>query len=48
MRAQKYDTGLSGRLWPAHVKPQQDELLSSWLVRLAMAHGVKLHTFSAR
>lgn len=45
MRAQKYDTGLSGRLWPAHVKPQRDELLSSWLVRLAMAHGVKLHTF---
>ena len=38
-------SGISGELWPAHVKPQKDELLSSWLVRLAMAHGLKLHTF---
>lgn len=38
-------SGISRTLWPAHVKPQEDELLSSWLVRLAMAHGVKLHTF---
>lgn len=36
---------LSGRLWPAHPKPQEDELLSSWLVRLARANGLKLHTF---
>lgn len=36
---------LSGDLWPAHPKPQPDELLSSWLVRLTMAHGLKLHTF---
>ena len=40
-----YRSGLLGKLWPAHVKPQRDELLSSWLVRLAMAHGIKLHTF---
>src|SRR5947209_10971922 len=32
-------------LWPVHLKPKDDELLSSWLVRLAWAHGVKLHTF---
>lgn len=31
--------------WPARIKPLPDELLSSWLVRLAMAHGLKLHTF---
>jgi hypothetical protein len=39
---------LSGRkvsLWPAYTRPKADELLSSWLVRLAMAHGLKLHTF---
>jgi hypothetical protein len=32
-------------VWPAYSKPKDDELLSSWLVRLAMAHGQKLHTF---
>lgn len=36
---------LTGNLWPAHIKPQPDELLSSWIVRLAMAHAMKLHTF---
>lgn len=36
---------LLGRVWPAYSKPKDDELLSSWLVRLAMAHGLKLHTF---
>lgn len=36
---------LTGNLWPVHVKPQPDELLSSWIVRLAMAHTMKLHTF---
>jgi hypothetical protein len=33
--------------WPARVRPLPDELLSSWLMRLAMAHGLKLHTFCA-
>jgi len=37
--------GLSGRLWPVHIKPLEDELLSSWLVRMARAHGLRLHTF---
>lgn len=41
------ESGLSGNLWPAHIKPKPDELLSSWLVRLAMAHSLKLHTFCA-
>lgn len=36
---------MSITLWPAHLKPKEDELLSSWLVRLAMANGQKLHTF---
>ena len=34
-----------GRLWPFHLKPLPDELLSSWLVRLATAHRTKLYTF---
>lgn len=37
---------LSGRLLPAHPKPLPDELLSSWIVRIAEANGVKLHTLS--
>lgn len=37
--------GLSGKLWPIHLKPKDDELLSSWLVRLATAHGQRVQTF---
>lgn len=33
-------------LWPLHLKPLPDELFSSWLVRLAHAHGLKVHTFN--
>lgn len=40
-----FDHGLSEDLWPARTGPREDELLSSWLVRLAMRHGLKLHTF---
>jgi hypothetical protein len=36
--------GLSGTLWPIHLKPLPDELLSSWIVRLAHAHGYKVQT----
>lgn len=32
---------LSGELWPIHLKPLEDELLSCWMVRLARAYGVK-------
>ncbi|WP_083916905.1 TniQ family protein [Thioalkalivibrio sp. ALJ24] len=37
--------GLSGNLWPAHPKPLPDELVSSWIVRLARANHLPLHTF---
>lgn len=36
---------LTGRLWPAHPKPLPDEILSSWIVRVARANGLKLQTF---
>lgn len=32
-------------MWPVHLKPKDDELLSSWLVRLASGHRSKIHTF---
>ncbi len=35
---------LTGTLWPAHPKPLPDELLSSWIVRIAEANGVRLYT----
>jgi len=31
--------------WPVTVAPQADELLSSWLHRLALAHGVAPRDF---
>lgn len=39
------DGRLSGQRLPVHVKPQPDELLSSWLMRLSLAHGVELRAF---
>jgi len=36
---------LTGTLWPIHPKPKRDELLSSWLVRIARAMGMLNHTF---
>ncbi|MCU7841248.1 MAG: TniQ family protein [Candidatus Thiodiazotropha sp. (ex Troendleina suluensis)] len=33
-----------GKLWPVHPKPMRDELLSSWIVRVIQANGVKLQT----
>jgi hypothetical protein len=38
-------TGLTKDILPARSRPRPGELLSSWLIRLAMAHGIKLHTF---
>lgn len=32
-------------LWPVHVKPKTGELLSSWIVRLAQSHGMKVQSF---
>jgi hypothetical protein len=40
--------GLSGTLWPIHPKPFPDELLSSWMVRIARAHGSKPTLFWKR
>lgn len=34
-------------IWPVHPQPKFDELLSSWMVRLAHANGCKVHTFYA-
>ncbi len=36
---------LSGRCWPIHFKPYDDELLSSWLIRLIRAHGAEPKRF---
>lgn len=35
---------IHGKVWPAHPKPLPDELLSSWIVRVAQANGIKLQT----
>lgn len=35
------------RILPLHPQPQPDEILSSWMVRLAFANGFPLHTFYA-
>ena len=37
---------LTGRLLPVHPKPLTDELLTSWIVRIAEANAVKLHTLT--
>lgn len=37
--------GVRVALWPIRYKPLPDELLSSWLVRLAHGHGLKVQTF---
>lgn len=37
--------GLTTPLWPIRYKPFPDEVLSSWLVRLAHGHGLKVQTF---
>ncbi len=42
------ETSFTGTLWPVHLKPQADELLSSWLTRLALAHGQTVVAFTLR
>jgi hypothetical protein len=37
--------GITQPLWPVRYKPMPDELLSSWLMRLAHGHGLKVQTF---
>lgn len=41
------DSGLSGTLYPLHLKPKDDELLSSWIVRLSLAHGLTPTEFAS-
>lgn len=36
------------KIWPIHPRRLPDELLSSWLMRIAQAQGIKLHTFTHR
>lgn len=36
---------MSPRLWPVHPHPLPDELLSSWMIRLAHGNGFKVHNF---
>jgi TniQ len=43
-----FEHGLSGRLWPIHSKPYDDEVLSSWLVRLSRAYGAEPTCFCAQ
>lgn len=35
-------------IWPIHPRLLPEELLSSWLFRIAKAHKIKLHTFTHR
>ncbi len=37
---------MDSSLWTGRPRPLEDELLSSWLIRIAAMNGVKLHTFS--
>jgi hypothetical protein len=37
--------GTSAGKWPFRPKPYEDELLSSWLTRLALGHGLKVPAF---
>jgi hypothetical protein len=39
------EQAVSGHVFPCHVKPQADELLSSWLTRVSLAHGLQVRTF---
>jgi len=43
--APRLDYGNWRRVWPAPIKPLEDELLSSWLVRLSEAHGLTFSNF---
>lgn len=36
---------MAPRLWPIHPHPLPDELLSSWMIRLAHGNGFKVHSF---
>jgi len=37
---------LSGSIWPVHLNPQNDEILSSWIVRNSLANACKVYTYT--
>jgi hypothetical protein len=39
--------GLSGNLFPVHPHPFPDELLSSWIARIAYSNGLKVQAFAS-
>lgn len=39
---------MATQLWPVHPQPLPDELLSSWMIRLARSNGFKVHNFYAQ
>ena len=41
------DSSRQLKLWPVHPAPQDDELLSSWMIRLAHGNGFKVQVFYA-
>lgn len=43
-----FEPPLSERLWPIRLKPYNDELISSWLVRLSRAYGTDPRRFCRR
>lgn len=47
MRRQEQQ-GQAGHLWPIHPKPLDDELLSSWMVRIARAYRISPASFWKR
>ena len=47
MTAMGPSKGTSGKLLPVHFQPKEDELLSSWICRLALAHGADLASFKS-
>ena len=42
-----FKLSLSGQFWPVRLKPYNDELLSSWLLRLSRAYGTDPRCFCA-
>ena len=43
MKERKLHLGF--KTWPIHPQPLEDEILSSWLIRLAHANRFKVHDF---
>ena len=48
MNLNETSRNLDKELLPIHLKPKKDELLSSWLTRLSLSHGLKPSVFALR